>query len=1438
MAETINTSLSAVVTLTSRYATITSSGSVYGFGTITGYGINAALFAPTSLGTITIHNAGVINAIGSQAVGPLDFGIALAQPGTIINTGRINGNSGIGILGSVGSSYIENNNLIISQYGVGIYLQGSGTIVNNSNIIDYNSGAGLGIELKNGGLISNTSTGVINADNTGIYLDNGGTVINAGNIHGTKVGIVNKTGSETIINSGNISGATTGIALLTGGTVTNSGNISGASTADAITFASGFANRLILQTGAHFSGLVDGGNSFGSTASSVLELTPGSSNYLSGLGTEFINFSTIAVDATANWTLGNNNTLSAGQVLDNAGSLTIDGILLNNGYIQTDPTTMVVNAAVYGSGTIGIVSGSSVIFNSSVGPNQVIDLLSPNATLSDNPALFSGKIIIGFVDTLTSSPTTIVSTETIIASGAVGTYFVNNGGTQTPQIINAAVFGPNSLTAPTLLNQGFIDANGPATLGGFDVGILLGNSGSIFNTGSIIGHTAIGMLGTSGSNYIYNNKLILGTQGVGIYIHNLGSIVNSSLIASYNTTSANGYSGIELGGGGFISNRDIGTIVSNSGSAVNLQAAGTIQNAGHIIGYQAGIALNGGGSVANTGTIEASGLQKTQQSYIGIYASHGASITNNGIISGPVGIKILGTIGEAGYVLNTQLITASSTLLPGSNFQTGFVNYGVGVYINVAGSVANNGTIVGNHAGVAFNNVNGGSGTISNKGGSLISSAGYGVILEAGGSVNNTGLISGYRTGIRADNAITTIVNAGIILGTGNTFADNGTLSAKNLGTGTYISHGIMLTSGGSIINETTSTISAVQGVVISGAGNGYVNNAGLINATNRSGIDLKDHGTINNLGTVFASHAGVQLYNGGYVKNSGQITSLNRVGIYLYNNGYVTNSGTINANYAGIYSRNGGYNPTYIRNTGHITSATKSGVYLKVSGQVYNAGIINAPAGAGVFMAKGKVTNGSPGTITGANGVVLKTANMTNHGLVDGTAGSGIYLQGLGTVLNSATARAIGSKYGVELGGANSYLGNSGTAAGSIGVYIKAGGYLTNHGTATGNIGVYAKAGGVINDFGVISGTADAVKFGATSGGKLIINPGASFIGTVEGGGKATMELGGTSAATLTGLGTQFIDFATIKVDAGSRWTLTGNNTIAIGQTLSDFATLIVNGTFTDNGVVNADPSTIVYESAVTGTGTIDIAAGSTVVFDASVASSITIDFLSSTGTIVENAPALFGNPTIIGTGVIIIACFAKGTRILTPQGEVAVENLRAGDMVITAEGEDAPIKWIGTRNLDLRRHAHPEKAQPVRISAGAISHNVPNRDLFLSPDHALYLQGHLVPAKALINRMSVTQENWQSVSYYHIELDHHAVIFAAETPVETYLETGNRHCFENAGEPMALHPDFGQDFQALREAKSCAPFLDDNGPTIRGIRTAMLDRAYWNTPRRAANQ
>jgi uncharacterized repeat protein (TIGR03803 family) len=185
---------------------------------------------------------------------------------------------------------------------------------------------------------------------------------------------------------------------------------------------------------------------------------------------------------------------------------------------------------------------------------------------------------------------------------------------------------------------------------------------------------------------------------------------------------------------------------------------------------------------------------------------------------------------------------------------------------------------------------------------------------------------------------------------------------------------------------------------------------------------------------------------------------------------------------------------------------------------------------------------------------------------------------------------------------------------------------------------------------------------------------------------------------------------------------------------------------------------------------------------------------------------------------------CFCAGTRILNAAGAlVRVEDLREGDEVETYNGQAARIVWIGHRIVAPRRHRRPDAVQPILISAGALGRGLPWRDLVVSPDHALYLQGHLIPAKALTNGFSIRQLNRETVTYYHIELPEHGVLFAEGAGAESYLETGNRAAFENGGSALTLHPDFAQRF---REQRGYAPFAE-SGKVVEAVRQDILDRA-----------
>jgi hypothetical protein len=195
--------------------------------------------------------------------------------------------------------------------------------------------------------------------------------------------------------------------------------------------------------------------------------------------------------------------------------------------------------------------------------------------------------------------------------------------------------------------------------------------------------------------------------------------------------------------------------------------------------------------------------------------------------------------------------------------------------------------------------------------------------------------------------------------------------------------------------------------------------------------------------------------------------------------------------------------------------------------------------------------------------------------------------------------------------------------------------------------------------------------------------------------------------------------------------------------------------------------------------------------------------------------------------TEVTSVTCFTAGTRIAAPGGEVSVETLLSGDLVATASGQLREIAWIGRRSIDCTRHPSPQSVWPVRVAAGAFAPGLPSRDLLLSPDHAVFAEGVLIPVRMLVNGATITQVERSHVSYFHIELATHDVLLAEGLPVESYLDTGNRDTFANAA-TVALHPRLepGAENALAWEAYGCAP-LKVHGAEVDRVRLSLADRA-----------
>lgn len=172
------------------------------------------------------------------------------------------------------------------------------------------------------------------------------------------------------------------------------------------------------------------------------------------------------------------------------------------------------------------------------------------------------------------------------------------------------------------------------------------------------------------------------------------------------------------------------------------------------------------------------------------------------------------------------------------------------------------------------------------------------------------------------------------------------------------------------------------------------------------------------------------------------------------------------------------------------------------------------------------------------------------------------------------------------------------------------------------------------------------------------------------------------------------------------------------------------------------------------------------------------------------ENGTVNFLDPTdrhIVGSMTFrnienVIPCFTPGTLIATPRGEVAVENLRVGDRIITRDNGMQEIAWIGRRDLDYGDMTTAPHLRPVLIRQGSLGNGLPERDMLVSPNHrllvandrtALYFDEHevLVAAKHLVtSKGGVQTVQSAGVSYIHFMCERHEVVLSNGAWTESF--------------------------------------------------------------------
>ena len=148
-------------------------------------------------------------------------------------------------------------------------------------------------------------------------------------------------------------------------------------------------------------------------------------------------------------------------------------------------------------------------------------------------------------------------------------------------------------------------------------------------------------------------------------------------------------------------------------------------------------------------------------------------------------------------------------------------------------------------------------------------------------------------------------------------------------------------------------------------------------------------------------------------------------------------------------------------------------------------------------------------------------------------------------------------------------------------------------------------------------------------------------------------------------------------------------------------------------------------------------------------------------------------------------VTCFARGTRIETPRGAVAVEDLRPGDLVLTRDRGAQPLRWVGSSRVDGGTLASTPRLRPIRIRAGALGQHAPAQDLLVSPQHRILVRSKiaqrmfgaaevLVAAKQLVLLDGIdVAEDLAEVEYFHLLFDRHEVVISNGAETES-LYTG----------------------------------------------------------------
>jgi fibronectin-binding autotransporter adhesin len=1420
-----------------------------------------------SSGTVTVESGGTLDA-GSLNVSSSFAGSAsgslkisdggLAQLGSI----SVNGGGAITVGGTATAALLtassqvnvgqSGNNpalLTINQHGT---VQGNG-----SNSLEIASGFGAQgtVTVNNGTLTGFNGFGVGNAG-TGVFLveNNGQAVINGGTTQGSSIGgtgfgsngtlIVNSGGTLTDTGSQfSIGGVnTTGSLLVEGNgllTTTTGFGIAG----DISDVGSGQAAATV--TGATW--IANGNVVVGDNGSGSLDIN---SNGLVNAGTNSVNIGQQSGGA-GTLSLESGGTLLAGNLaLNNAANLAATGSLsIAGGAVTVSGLSESANSTVTVSSGSLLVNGVASIGQAGAGATL---------TTTGGKVTTTGGITVGVNSG--SSGTINVNGGTLTSGGQLlignqgnGLVNVNSGGSLVAAAglqIDPFAFTPGNGTL--VVNGGQATDTGQLTIGdGGDASVLVEAGGTFTATGTTgIVSFSIGTSAGGNASLTVNDGLFT-TTGAPLFVGDGGSasvlVENAGTVL---TTDSKTGPALDITGSGSL---QAGVVVTGTNSALDLIATGAQfiigDNGSGSLAVSSSAVVNAGSNVVDignqsngSGSLSVSSKAQfigTNGIDVGANGSGALSVSSGGTVNGTglVGIGESNSSSPAGVDTAQAVVTGTGSLLEASSqgLAVGDLSSG-SLTVSQGGSISATTPNSNSFAALTVGRRSTGSLTVTDSNSSLAASGAASIGLAGAGNllVENHGSLS---IGVDGEG------NDGIAIG--GAALNGNTLYAGGSGTAQVVSNGDLFSTQSIIVGENGDS------------GALTINTGGTVEAGQQlflgSTATLASGGTlITSTGSTTVGSTTVETGNGVINVGAGGVLKIDGTGVASGTPSLVIgsgagSSGALNVSGAGATVNNnaGGFD---VGGVGLGSLAIQSGGTV-ITSPGTTVGLVGADIASGTGSDGSNVSvtgNGSDWQITGsllvgdaaagslaitAGGTV--TADSGDIGVQSGASGN-VSVIGTGSALTYAGQLTIGDNASAELSilnGAtvnanNADIGLNADGTGNVDIEVAGSRLDINNNLNIGDAGVGVLTLGNNTELTV----GNNINVGANGilnqlGGS--IDPSTITIapsGRQGGHGSTTASVEISNAGTLyASSGTETVNTPLITAPSGKTGILEidTNGDLVLNVTSVD-ATQSVN--FTDGtgiltlGTIGGFGGTI----ATVNPGDEIIVQGTSIAADNYNATNDVLTLFNGTaGTIgtLQLAASVDGFALLPnGSGGITVApCFVAGTRISTERGEVAVEDLCEGDRVqVVLGGRSEPVVWVGHRTVDCTRHPKPHQVWPVRIAAGAFGPNRPSRELWLSPDHAVYIDDVLIPVKHLINGTSIVQRPVDEVTYYHVELPRHTVLLADGLAAESYLDTGDRSNFANGAGPIALYPDFAS---RIWDAEGCAPLVV-TGPALDAAR------------------